>query len=129
MQNQNLVLVVYKGKILLVSLDSPLEKSEWSLIGETGRWSNSPNESVVKIVNKITKLNLNSIERISLSDSDSDYVFYAKLTDSNVNSIVRKTGLKLEFYNIDEVEKLNLSIPTDKIVSKFKEKIGRLLEV
>lgn len=127
MQDQSVVLIIYKGKILLSSADSPFEDSVWSFIGEKSKKTSSQMDGVLKAVKNITKLNSLTISRVSLSNTENDYVFYTKLSDKNVNSIERQDGQRLEFYRLEEIEKLSLSALTGSIVSTFKTEIVNLL--
>lgn len=128
MQDSNGVLVIYKGKILLVSGDSPFEQSLWSIIGDKDNWSRPLLESARKMLKSITSLNFLRIELLSFPEITTNHIFYIKLTDKSVNSIVRRQGQRLEFYRLDEAEKLNTTNTTGQILSKFRNEISSLLE-
>ncbi len=127
MQEQNLILIAYKNKLLLSTNDSPFEKKEWAFVGEKGKWSTSRIKSAISILKNVTKLQFPAIEKMQLSDVKGDYVFYLKLTDKNVNSIVRKDGERLEFYTLREAEKLNLAASTNNFLNTFKTEITSFL--
>lgn len=124
---QNGIIIIYKGKLLLVTKDSLAEENLWSFVGENYNWTNSQ-ESALKILKRVTKLKSLIVEKISLSDSGDDTLYFTRLSDKNVNSIERSETEKLEFYNLKEVLGLNLTSSTQTLVSNFQEKITQLLK-
>jgi hypothetical protein len=126
---QNSVLVAYKGKILLKSPDNlNISQNVWGFIGEEKSWTTAVSENVLKEVRLITKLNLDTINKIPLTDTDNNsHIFYIKLTDGNVNSIVRREGQRLEFYSLNEVDNLPLSNSAGHILTKFRDELKELL--
>ncbi len=127
MQTKNFILISYKSKLLLKSIDSPFEKGAWGLIGEEGAWSRPPIDSAIDIVKKTTKLNIKVIHKLPLKNEKLKYIFCVKLTDKNVNSIVRDENQRLEFYTLREAEKLNLTTTTGDFILNHQGEIKTFL--
>lgn len=107
---QNLVLVMYKNKVLLSASDMPMQKNEWNFI----------KKSTIRINSSIFKNNY-------IENSARQMVYYVKLTDENVNSLTRRNGQRLEFYSLTEIEKLSLSKQAALLFTEFKHEMVRLL--
>lgn len=110
MKMKNSILVIYKNKILLSSADIPMQKSEWSF----------PDSKMIRI-------EVPSTQKIPSEDTGKN-LLYLRLSDSNVNSIARKSGQRLEFYNLTEMNKLPLSEDSKELLTAFEGKIQILLE-
>ncbi|OGH15433.1 MAG: hypothetical protein A3E68_03255 [Candidatus Levybacteria bacterium RIFCSPHIGHO2_12_FULL_39_39] len=115
MNNRNMIVLTYKGKILLMnkSTDPTDEKKHpWSLIsGAKGQ-----EESVKMILTRRVKKEMGIV--ISNIKFMSEFCYHAELTDDHVNHIERAEGQLLDFFTLKEVEKLFLSSQTKKIISK-----------
>lgn len=101
---------MYKNKVLLSTPDVPLQKSEWDFI----------KKGIIQFNQPLSKKEF-------FKDSDRVYLSYVKLSDNNVNSIVRNNGQRLEFYNLSEMEKLALSEHASRLFSEFKDEMQELL--
>lgn len=128
MQDNNFVLVSYKNKILLSCVDSLMNDNVWGFIGDGSDSSKSSLKNAIKSVKKMTSLDSLSATKILLSNNDEEFVFHVKLDDNNVNTMTRNKGRRLEFYNLNEVEKLNLTEKTQKLIENYKSKILQLIE-
>lgn len=107
---QNLVVVIYKGKILLSSKDSFInlrEKNVWSLPDKSRTREFGP-----------TTAGMESFDR---------QLHYIKLTDKNVFAIRRQDGRRLEFYGPREFGSLLLTPDTRLLYYHYKEEIEKLL--
>ncbi|MDO8270211.1 MAG: hypothetical protein Q7T54_06100 [Candidatus Levybacteria bacterium] len=128
MQDINPLLVIYKNKILLTCSDRPYDEEVWSFIGEQKTGSKSPDENVKKELKHITKLGNEVIEGSIMPSPFNESIFYVRLTDKNVNSIVRREGQRLEFYALNEIEKLPLSSIALTLFKEFKAEISTLAQ-
>lgn len=109
---QNLIVVIYKGKVLLTSKDSLInfnEKNVWSF----------PDKK------RSLEFGQSKVDMVSFDN----WFHYIKLTDKNVLAIKRQDGKRLEFYKPAELELLILDHDTKLLYSSYKEEIKKLLIV
>lgn len=108
--SSNLIIAIYKGKILLTSKDSLTnfrEKNIWSFPDKKrSQEFGQPAEDIV------------SFDR---------QLHYIKLSDKNVFAIKRQEGKRIEFYRPSEFGSLLLSPETHKLYSRYEQEITRLL--
>jgi len=122
MLGQSLILISYKNKLLLSCEDLPFSESNWGLLGEHIKWTTPLLKNAADIIRDTTKLDIKITHKISLNHEIAKYIFCIKLTDKNVNSIVRPEGQRLEFYTLRETENLNISAYSGDILSSnYKE--------
>lgn len=126
------VLLTYKGKILLSSPDLPIagpKPQSWCLIGGKKPDEQSPEQTIQKRIKYITKLELKNINLLSpsLHKNHGEYFYYGQLSDSDVNSIERREGERLEFFTLIELEKLTLTEATEGLLSEYKNAVEELL--
>lgn len=127
---QSLILLTYKGKILLMHRDSsPLVQSAWGFIEGEKEKNKSFEESIFEKVEK--ELNIKLTNAAFLSDSRLDNVhkcfYHADLTDKDVNNITRDEGQTLEFFSFHEVEKLSLTESSKKFLIKHRDFLEKVL--
>lgn len=104
------ILPIYKNKILLLakeSYDPNNKESRWMFL----------DESMIKG---------SGISKVEMTEIDSG-TYYARMTDKNVNELVRKDGLLLEFYTYKEVTTLSLSKECSVNLEKNGETIRAIL--
>lgn len=127
----NSLFITYKGKVLLSTRDLYVEsniKNVWSFVGEGKLKGNPIKDSIYREIKQATKLILKNLESIELLHNNKPKLLYhAKLTDDNVNSIVRREGERLEFYDINELDNLSLSEATSLLLSENRQKLSSLL--
>lgn len=112
---QSLILLTYKGKVLLMrKTNGPMdqEKHPWCLINGIKEKKESFENAMAKRVEKETGIKIEKVEFISES------CYHARLTDDNVNKIERTENQLLDFFNIKELKKLFLSNATAQFISK-----------
>ena len=124
--NNNSIVISYKNKLLLFSFDYPFQKNQWGFVGENADYAGSNSKTISKLLQEITKLK-EPLQKMQVSGQAGDFFYFIKLSDNNVNSIVRNNGQKLEFYTIREIEKLNLTEETDRFLSIYKDQIATVL--
>lgn len=124
------VVLTYKGKILLLSPDIPSvnpTKFLWGFISGQKTASESSIQTIHRKVKQATKLDLKNIKLVSVESSESECIYHGELSDIDVNSIERKEGLRLEFYTLRELQKLNLTEDTEGFLNDHKETVEELL--
>lgn len=128
MSKTNPILVIYKNKVLLTCSDHPYEHKKWGFIGEESYTTKSGIKNAGKELRHVTELSASNLEGNLLPFPTNSEMFYVKLTDSNVNSIVRRDGVRLEFYTLSEISKLDLSETASSIISNFNDDIALLTQ-
>ncbi len=113
--SRSLILLTYKGKILLMhKRNGPRdeEKHPWSFIGGIREKKESFEKVLIKRVEKEMGIKIENVEFVSES------CYYARLTDDNVNNIKRAENQLLDFFSLKELKKLFLSRSTEQFISK-----------
>ena len=126
----SLILLTYKGKILLTSRETDLitvEKSPWCFIYAPKEKNKPLEETIRRRVEKETSIKLDSVEFLSSCDykDKKRHFYHAQLSDKNVNNITRSEGRLIQFFTVKELEKLSLTLSSRLLVLKHK----RLLEL
>lgn len=119
-----LVLLTYKGKILLTRRDSsPIVQSPWCFIEGKKEKNKSIEETISTRVEKETSLKLASFEFLSSSmhENSRKFFYYAGLTDTDVNNIQRDEDQTLHFFTLPEVEKLTLTSSTRMFIASHRD--------
>lgn len=115
-----LILLTYKGKVLLMCKNKSaidLDEPEWSFIGGKKNDHEAFEQTISKNVEKETSIKIQEIEFIS------NNCYHARLTDENVNNIKRDELQLLNFFTLNEVQKLTLSTPTKTFILKYGDLI------
>lgn len=113
--SQGLILLTYKGKVLLMhKRNGPRdeEKHPWCFIGGVREKTESFERSLARRVEKEAGIKIDNVEFVSES------CYRARLTDNNVNKIERAENQLLDFFSLKELRKLFLSEPTQQFISK-----------
>jgi len=124
------IILTYKNKILLFSKEVILNPSEnkWDFFRVTNNKKSKLIDALKKEMNLSSNVNNQELPLIPLAgEEDSSSVFYTRMTDENVNSISRKKGWRLEFYRIDELDKITLSDDASSIFEEYKDQIIQAL--
>ena len=130
--NETLILLTYKEKILLMIrnyvFNSGIRKT-WSMIGG----KKEDNESCEKTISRKIKEEMNikiADVKLILTTSSGDkeiYFYHGKLTDDNVNFIQRSEGQELQFFDLDELNSIQLAASADLFFTQNKNIIEGLL--
>jgi len=128
--DQSIVLLTYKGKVLLMQKDyilATLDVNHWHFIGGVGTKNESPEETIQREVKKETSIQLGSLQFLeSIVDKNVRKHFYhTHLTDDNVNHIVRRDGKILEFFSVKELDTLSLAVLTQLLLKKHKDLVEK----
>lgn len=126
---QSIVLLTYKGKVLLVSKDYVLPSSDptpWHFIFGAKKEHESGEDSVCRMVKKETSIQLDAVEYLgSMQENDEKrFFFHASLTDDNVNNIVRRDGEVVGFFSVKELTGLSLSLFTKQLIGMHADILG-----
>lgn len=119
--SQNLILLTYKGKALLMHKQKGVldpEEHPWSFIDAINEKGETLEKAMKRRVQKEMGIKIENIEFLS------NCYFHANLTDDNVNNIKRSEHQLLDFYSLKEIKKLFLSDSTSQFIFKY----GSLIE-
>lgn len=124
--DQSIILLTYKGKILLMHKDYILETSDanpWHFISGIKDKNATSEETIAREVKRETSIDLPSVEFLgSLDGKDrKKYFYHAPLTDENVNNMVHRDGKILGFFSVKELDNLLLSLSTRLLISRHRE--------
>lgn len=107
--SQGLILLSYKGKVLLMHKQKSVideEKHPWSFIGGIKENSESFEKTLKRHVQKEMGIEIENVEFVSKC------CYHARLTDDNVNHITRSENQLLDFFTLKEVKSLLLTNKT-----------------
>lgn len=126
------IVLTYKGKILLFSLDldqNGVQQDAWSFIGVKKVNDETFKEAICKKVKSITKLSLDSVELLNSSgfNNKKKHLYHKQLTDENVNKMERREGQRLQFFTLRELEKIALGEQTGMLLQEYKDEVKNLL--
>lgn len=130
--NRYVILLTYKGKILLLSKENKLDilpYNPWGFIEKQTEKTISGKDTLIREVLKEAKIKLSDLTPISSSSIEDghEYVFHAHLSDLEVNSIERSDDSLMQFYSLSELQKLNLQESTKFIFTKYKSELEALM--
>lgn len=124
--DSSIILLTYKGKVLLTMMrdnkQAFLKQGTWSFIGSLKEGNESLEESILREVKGETHITLFGVEFLSsvLYEDRTNYLYHAALTDDNVNNIERDEGRSLDFFSVQELEKLPLTTSTRLFLDKYR---------
>ena len=130
--NESLVLLTYKEKILLMIrnyvFNSGAQKT-WCMIGGEKGSNESFEKTIVRKIKEEMNIEISEVKLLSVAPSDNKntYFYHGKLTDSNVNFIERAEGLELQFFDIKELDKLQLATSADLFFTQNRGIVEELL--
>lgn len=88
------------------------EKHPWSFISAIKEKRESFEKALSRCIQKEMGIKVENIKFVS------EYCYHARLTDENVNSIKRSEHQLLDFFTLEEIEKLSLSSLTREFITK-----------
>lgn len=130
--NESLILLTYKEKILLMIRDyvfnSGLQKI-WCMIGGEKASNESFEKTIVRKIKEEMNIKIIDVKLLFVTPShDKDtYFYHGKLTDNNVNLIERAEGQELQFFDLKELDKLQLASSTNLFFTQNRNRIEELL--
>lgn len=129
--NHYVILLTYKGKVLLLSEENSLDAlpcNPWKFIEKytKGKYAK---EELIREVLKEAKIKISNVTPIFHPDATMlhEKVYYADLSDIHVNNIQRKDTSLLQFYSLKELQKLNLQDSSKHIFVKYRSVFEELL--
>lgn len=128
--DQSIILLTYKGKVLLAHKDyilTTLNQEPWHFIFGVKEKNESFEETIQREVKKETSIQLGTIEFLGslVGEDEKKYFYHTHLTDDNVNNITRRDGKILEFFSLKELDALSLSISTKLFIAKHRGLLDR----
>lgn len=130
--NESLVLLTYKEKILLMIrnyvFNSGLKKT-WCMIGGEKGSNESCEKAIIRKIKEEMNIKINDVKLLLVSPSNNKntYFYHGKLTDNNVNFIERSEGQELQFFDLEELDKLQLAASADLFFKQNKNIVEKLL--
>ena|GEM_PF-1355716 len=126
-----LILLTYKGKVLLLQQEnmSPApNRNLWHFIKKIKAQDTSPEKTIIQEVEKETQITLDAVTLLSsaIHEDILHYAFHAKLTDTHVNNLSRAEGQLLQFFELKEVNKLQLQPSTQLFFLQNRDRIENL---
>ena len=86
-------------------------KKTWSMIGGRKENNESFEKTIVRKIKEEMNIEVSSVKLLLISplDDKNIHFYHGKLTDNNVNRIERAEGQELQFFNLKELDKLQLA--------------------
>ncbi len=130
--NESLILLTYKEKILLMIkghvFNSGIQKI-WRLIGGEKGNKESFEKTITRCIKEEMNIKISEVKLLSVSPSDNKntYFYHGKLTDNNVNLIERSEGQELQFFDLKELDKIQLATSTNLFFTQNRNAVEELL--
>lgn len=130
--SESLILLTYKEKILLMIrnyvFNSGLKKI-WCMIGGEKEKNESCEKTIIRKIKEEMNIEVSTIKLLLISPlGDKDIHFYhGKLTDNNVNLIERSEGQELQFFNLRELDSLQLTSSATTFFTQHRNTVEELL--
>lgn len=130
--NESLILLTYKEKILLMIrnyvFNSGVAKI-WRMIGGEKEDNESFEKSIARKIKEEMNIKINDVKLLLVvpSNDKNTYFYHGKLTDSNVNLIERSEGQELQFFDLKELDKLQLAASTNLFFARNRNTVEELL--
>lgn len=130
--NESLILLTYKEKILLMIrnyvFNSGLAKI-WRMIGGEKGNNESFEKTIARYIKEEMNIKISGIKLLLVAPSNdkNTYFYHGKLTDNNVNLIERSEGQELQFFDLKELDKLQLSASTNLFFIQNRNAVEELL--
>jgi ADP-ribose pyrophosphatase YjhB (NUDIX family) len=105
------------------------EKKIWRMVGGKKENNESCEKTILRYVKEEMNIKINDVKFLSVASSDdrNTYFYHGKLTDKNVNFIERSEGQELQFFDLKELNKLQLAASADVFFTKNKNIMEELL--
>jgi len=129
---ESLILLTYKEKILLMIrnyvFNSGLKKI-WCMIGGKKENNESFEKTIVRKIKEEMNIEVSDVKflLVSLSNDKDIHFYHGKLTDNNVNRIERAEGQELQFFNLKELDRLQLVASANLFFTRHRSAVEELL--
>lgn len=99
------------------------------MIGGKKENNESFEKTIVRKIKEEMNIEVSNVKLLLISPSfDKDIHFYhGKLTDNNVNLIERAEGQELQFFNLKELDKLQLAASANLFFTRHRSAVEELL--
>lgn len=130
--NESLILLTYKEKILLMIrnyvFNSGVQKI-WRMIGGEKGHNESFEKTITRCIKEEMNIKISTMKLLLVvpSHDKNIYFYHGKLTDNNVNLIERAEGQELQFFDLKELDKLQLAASTNLFFIQNKNTVEELL--
>lgn len=130
--NESLILLTYKEKILLMIrnyvFNSGMQKI-WRMIGGKKASNESSEKTITRCIKEEMNIKISDVKLLLVvpSHDKNTYFYHGKLTDSNVNLIERAEGQELQFFDLKELSKLQLSASANLFFTQNRNTVEELL--
>jgi len=130
--SESLILLTYKEKILLMIrnyvFNSGLKKI-WCMIGGKKENNESFEKTIIRKIKEEMNIEVSTIKLLLISplDDKNIHFYHGKLTDNNVNRIERAEGQELQFFNLNELDKLELAASANLFFTQHRSAVEELL--
>lgn len=130
--NESLILLTYKEKILLMIRNYVFNSGVariWCMIGGEKGDKESFEKSIARKIKEEMNIKINDVKLLFVSPTNdkNTYFYHGKLTDSNVNLIERSEGQELQFFDLKELDKLQLEASTNLFFTQNRNTVEDLL--
>ncbi len=130
--NESLILLTYKEKILLMIRDyvfnSGVQKI-WRMIGGEKGQDESCEKTITRCIKEEMNIKISDVKLLLVVpfDNKNTYFYHGKLTDNNVNLIERAEGQELQFFDLKELDKLQLTTSANLFFTQNRNIVEELL--
>lgn len=130
--SESLIFLTYKEKILLMIrnyvYNSGLKKI-WCMIGGRKESNESSEKTIARKIKEEMNIEISNVKFLLVSPVDGKdiHFFHGKLTDNNVNRIERAEGQELQFFNLKELDKLQLTASANLFFTQHRSAVEELL--
>lgn len=130
--DESLILLTYKEKILLMIrnyiFNSGAQKI-WCMVGGKKGNNESFEKTIIRKIKEEMNIKISDVKFLLASpvDNKNTYFYHGKLTDNNVNFIQRSEGQELQFFDLKELDKLQLATSADLFFTKNRNIVEELL--
>ena len=130
--NESMVLLTYKEKILLMIrnyvFNSGMKKT-WCMIGGKKEHNESCEKTITRCIKEEMNIKISDVKflLVAPSDNKNTYFYHGKLTDNNVNFIERAEGQELQFFDLKELDKLQLASSANLFFTQNRNIVEELL--
>ena len=130
--SESLILLTYKEKILLMIRDYVFNsglKKIWRMIGGKKEGNESFEKTITRKIKEEMNIEISDVKLLLISPSDEKgtHFYHGKLTDNNVNRIQRAEGQELQFFDLKELDKLQLAASANLFFTRHRGQIEELL--
>lgn len=130
--NESLILLTYKEKILLMIRNYVFNSGKqkiWRMIGGEKESNESCEKTITRCIKEEMNIEISTIKLLLVTPSDNKdtYFYHGKLTDNNVNLIERTEGQELQFFDLKELDKIQLTTSANLFFTENRNIVEKLL--